>query len=57
MTTLQITGIVLIVLVLAVGIGLKRYTHRQMDDMDGLDNMVVGVEQDVFDSINRDQEF
>ncbi len=57
MTTLQIVGIVLILVVLVVGILLKRYTHRQVDDMDGLDTMVVGVEQDVFDSINRDQDF
>ena len=57
MTTLQIIGIVLILVVLVVGILLKRYTHRQVDDMDGLDTMVVGVEQDVFDSINRDQDF
>ncbi len=54
MTGLQTAGLILLLLVLAAGIGIKIYTRRTLRDMDGLDETVVGEAREVYGSINRD---
>jgi len=53
MSTLAIAGLIMLIVVIIVGVVIKKYTTRKLDDIDGVSSIVITTEGKAARIINK----